>query len=76
MFGPPSVVDYDLEAEGVSDKIAEDTEAHTDLNRVIGSVGTHADGASLIPIQRATGMSAAMNGHADWSPVTTDPTHK
>ena len=40
MFGPPSVVDYDLEAEGVTEKIAEDTEAHNDLNRVIGSVGT------------------------------------
>lgn len=40
MFGPPSAVDYDLEAEGVTEKIAEDTEAHTDLNRVIGSVGT------------------------------------
>ena len=40
MFGPPSVVDYDLEAEGVTERIAEDTEAHNDLNRVIGSVGT------------------------------------
>ena len=40
MFGEPSVVDYDLESEGVLDKIAEDTEAHTDLNRVIGSFGS------------------------------------
>lgn len=40
MFGPPSVVDYDLEAEGVTERIAADTEAHNDLNRVIGSVGT------------------------------------
>lgn len=40
MFGPPSAVDYDLEAEGVTEQIAEDTEAHADLNRVIGSVGT------------------------------------
>ena len=40
MFGPPSIVDYDMEQEGVIDKIAEDTEAHTDLARVIYSVSS------------------------------------
>jgi len=40
MFGPPSIVDYDMEQEGVIDKIAEDTEAHTDLARVISSVSS------------------------------------
>lgn len=40
MFGPPSAVDYDLETEGQMQKMLEDTESHTDLNRVIGSIGT------------------------------------
>ena len=40
MFGPPSAVDYDLEAEGQMKQMLEDTESHTDLNRVIGSIGT------------------------------------
>ncbi len=40
MDGAPSLVDYDMEVEGQMDQMLEDTEAHTDLNRVIGSVGT------------------------------------
>ncbi|HJL97233.1 MAG TPA: hypothetical protein QF401_03690 [Candidatus Poseidoniaceae archaeon] len=40
MFGEPSIVDYDMELEGTLDQIAEDTEAHADMNRVIGSVGS------------------------------------
>jgi len=40
MFGEPSIVDYDMELEGTLDQIAKDTEAHTDMNRVIGSVGS------------------------------------
>ena len=40
MNGPPSVVDYDMTDEGVLDKIAEDTEAHADLTRVISSVAS------------------------------------
>tara|TARA_B100000035_G_C20984400_1_gene547057 strand:- start:896 stop:1306 length:411 start_codon:yes stop_codon:yes gene_type:complete len=39
MDGAPSAVDYDLEAEGAMQQMQEDTETHTDLNRVIGSVG-------------------------------------
>ena len=39
MDGAPSVVDYDLEADGAMQQMQEDTETHTDLNRVIGSVG-------------------------------------
>ena len=38
MDGAPSAVDYDLEAEGAMQQMQEDTETHTDLNRVIGSV--------------------------------------
>mgnify|MGYP001309793802 CR=1 FL=1 len=40
MDGAPSAVDYDFELEGQMDKMLEDTEAHSDLNRVIGSVGS------------------------------------
>lgn len=40
MDGAPSLVDYDMEVEGQMEQMLEDTEAHTDLNRVIGSVGT------------------------------------
>ena len=37
MDGAPSLVDYDMEVEGQMDQMLEDTESHTDLNRVIGS---------------------------------------
>ena len=37
MFGPPSIVDYNMEQEGIAEVIADDTEAHTDLTRVISS---------------------------------------
>tara|TARA_B100001093_G_C26841329_1_gene1020718 strand:- start:2868 stop:3197 length:330 start_codon:yes stop_codon:yes gene_type:complete len=37
MDGAPSLVDYDMEVEGQMEQMLEDTESHTDLNRVIGS---------------------------------------
>ena len=40
MFGPPSIVDYNMEQEGIAEVIANDTETHTDLTRVISSVGS------------------------------------
>jgi hypothetical protein len=40
MFGPPSVVDYNMEQENIADVIADDTEAHSDLTRVISSVAS------------------------------------
>jgi hypothetical protein len=40
MWGAPSPVDYDMEAEGMALKMAEDTEAHTDLTRVISSIAS------------------------------------
>ncbi|MDP6235351.1 MAG: hypothetical protein QF364_05875 [Candidatus Poseidoniaceae archaeon] len=39
MDGAPSAVDYDLETDGAMEQMQKDTETHTDLNRVIGSVG-------------------------------------
>tara|TARA_B100000767_G_scaffold76533_1_gene73147 strand:- start:444 stop:947 length:504 start_codon:yes stop_codon:yes gene_type:complete len=40
MFGPPSTVDYNMEQENILEVIADDTEAHTDLTRVISSVAS------------------------------------
>ena len=40
MFGPPSIVDYNMEQEGIAEVIADDTEAHSDLTRVISSVAS------------------------------------
>jgi len=37
MDGAPSLVDYDMTIEGQDDQMLEDTEFHSDLNRVISS---------------------------------------
>ena len=39
MDGAPAAVDYDMEAEGALEDMAKDLETHSDLQRVIGSVG-------------------------------------
>ena len=39
MDGAQAAVDYDMEAEGALEDMAKDLETHSDLQRVIGSVG-------------------------------------
>jgi hypothetical protein len=40
MWGPPSLSDYNMEQDNVLDIIADDTEEHVDLTRVISSIGS------------------------------------
>jgi hypothetical protein len=65
MFGPPSIVDYNMAQENIADAITNDTEAHSDLTRAISSVASilQAFGLGLIGYALLRGLHDGKNEH-------------